>query len=272
MVDKLQIIHVTALIIQTYYDKLRSLSIDNLENDPEYDKTVFKLIKCVEGESTLYQELSDKDINSGLNYFNQNGIHSWIEERISSRLKEQKQIRDNPNNQNELGRVISSKIMIDVLKKVTSKILSLTDEGITDEEIDSLLLYNDVHKYHYLTTNSYIESLALSSRFCILALPSLDFHDIEEKYNVSFIEPSTSLAYDYIKASLDELINIKTEDEYFNVYLSLFETTRIEVMLPYLNKEYLNKLSNHLDTLNMSNNLSVRKIKRLIRKQKEELE
>ena len=272
MVSKLQIASVSSTIVETYYEKLRQMSFNLQESDAEYDITVDKLKKCVQGEEQIYHELTDKEISEGLAYFKENGMHSSIDGRVNYKINEIYRERKYRGISVELGNMIASKVMIDVLKNVTNKLLALNNKEIPEEDIDTLFLYHEMYKYHCLTTNKYIEKLALEARFCILALPTIDFKQIESSFNVFFIENSTQIAYNYIIASIQELLKLHSEDKYLNVYLTLFETSRVEIMLPYLNKEYLIKLTNYLNGLNIKEeDASVRRIRKLINKRKEEL-
>ena len=75
----------------------------------------------------------------------------------------------------------------------------------------------------------------------------------------------------YIRDSIEELNNINEEDVYLNKYTEIFETSRIEIMLPYLNKDGLMKLSLYLNNLKINNN-TITSVKKLLIKRKEEFE
>lgn len=272
MVNKLQIISIASTFTETCYEKLRKISIANEENDPEYDMIVDKLKRCVEGENSLYQELSDEDINNGLTYFKNYGIHSNVDNRINNKLNHIYRERNNQKTSVELGMIIASKIMIDVLKNITGKLLTLDNDNVTKEDNETLLLYHDAFKYQWLTANNFIEKLAINARFCILAMPEINLKDLEKAYHTSFVKESVNLSYKYILSSIQELFNIHSDDKYLNVYLTLFEVARIETMLPYLDKDTLIKLSDYLNNLNTKeDNYALRRIKKLIKKRKEEL-
>ena len=274
MEDKLQSVSISSGIIISYYDKLRKLSFNNQEDSQEYEYLVHKLKRFVQGEASIYDELSDEEINNAIQYFKIHDINGETESRMYSKLNQQYRKRNYNNFTIQLSNLITSKIMIDVLKMVTNKLLKLsTTSDLDSEEIDILFTYNDVYKYNYLTINEYIEKIALEYKFCVLAIPTMDFKDIEKAFNADFIDKSGNITFDYIKDSIEELLKADTDDKYLYMFITLFEMSRIEVMLPYLNKEKLNELSLYLNSLNIKDeDLVIKKIRKLIKKRKEEFE
>ncbi len=261
------------MIAESYYEKLRRLSFEGEESSKEFDDTVDKLKECVHVETNAYHSLSMEEMQEAIKIFEKKGVNCSIDARIYAKLQEYIRDRARSNISVEISNIISSKIIIDVLKKVTNQLIDLDPEAVEEEEIDTLLKYNDVYKYTYLTRNKYIEKLAISGRFSILALPDIKFEDVENHYNMHFVKECAHLAFSYIQDSLNELINNNSEDKYTKVYISVFEIARIEVMLPYLDKDNLIKLSEYVDELDFKKDDSnYDRIKRLIRKRKEEFE
>ena len=271
MDNKLHFAYLSSAIIETYYIKLRELSYQFEEDSPEYTATINKLKKAVEGEAEMYDELTDEEIQEAIKYFDTFGIKNVTESRMRSQLNQTNRIRHDSIQNVTLGNAITAKIIIDVLKRTTFKILKLKDSNLPDDDIECLLLYNDLYKYNYLTGNNYIEKLALDCNYDILSLPNIRFEDIESKFKTEFIGKSAALTLNYIKDSINELLNIKTDDENLRIYMTLFEVSRIETMIPYLNKEALISLSNYLSSLN-EHNEALKKIKELVKKRKEEFE
>ena len=270
MDNKLHFAYLASAVIETYYIKLRELSYQFEEDTPEYEAIVNKLKKAVYGESEMYDELTNAEIQEAIKYFDTFGIKNVTEARMCSKLNQNNRKRHNTIQNIELGNVITSKIIIDVLKRTTIKILKLKDRNLPDDDIECLLLYNDLYKYNYLTGNDYIEKLAIDCKYDILSLPNISFEDIESKFKIEFIRQSAALTLNYIRDSIKELLNIKTDDENLRIYMTLFEISRIETMLPYLDKKTLISLSSYLSSLN-ENNEALRKIKELVNKRKEEL-
>lgn len=272
MDNNLHFAYIASLLIETYYIKLRELSYQNQEDSPEYEEIINILKKAIQGENEIYNELTIVEINNAINYYNQNKPKNVTEVRMRGQLRQTLRKSHNTEFNINLGNIITSKIIIDVLKRTLFKILKLKELNAPEEDIEALLLYNDIYKYNYLTGNEYIEKLALEYKFDILSLPNIKFDDIESKFETQFIKNSTNIAFEYIKDSIYELVNFKSNDKYLSIYINLFEVSRVEVMLPYLTKDSLVRLSNYLNHLHPNeNNDALNKIKRLVAKRKEEL-
>lgn len=262
--------------ITAYYQKLIKLTLNGMTESDEYQETIDKIKYMAQEENSIYKKLTPKEIKAIVEYFNQNEVQNDTDARIYTRTNDQNRLNDKNNinidNQVPLSAVISSKIIIDVLKIVNTKILDLeiTDD-ITEEDIIMLNAYNSVYKYKYLTANSFIEQLSLDNNFDIEEIPTINLYNIEKELNIEIISKAQNTFFNYIFSSIKELINLVSNDRHLYLYASLFELSRIEVMLPYLNKENLTKLSLHLSNLNINSN-SIIKVKKLINKRKEELE
>lgn len=273
MVDNLQIISITSLIIQNYYQQLKELSYQNRENDPEYEIIIDKLKQGVKGEKEIYHSLSDEDLEKGLAYFKKNGLNSDLDVRINLKLSQLNNERKCNKVHAELDNIILAKIMLDVFKTITERLLSIDSNDVSAEEIEELLLKNNICKYYYLTINDLIEEIALECRFDILAMPTIDLSRLEKDLNMPIIKGMSEFAYNCIITSLNHLLKRDAENkDSKNTYLKIYETTKIEILLPYLNKEHLIKLSIYFDELNIDkDNIVFRKIRKQIKKQKEKL-
>lgn len=273
MDNKLHFAYLSSAVIETYYIKLRELSYQNEEDSQEYEDTINKLKKATQGENEIYRELTDEDIDSAIKYFNENKPKNVTEVRMRSKLNRVYRSRHVSEYENTLGNIITSKIVIDVFKRLTYKILKLKSSELSEETIETLLLYNDIYKYNYLNGTDHIERIALEYKFDILSMPNIKFTEIEETFQIEFLKKSAEINFNYIKDSIEELLNIKTEDKYLELYITLLELSRVETMLPYLNKDMLIKLSDYLNNLNLrENNDILKKIRRIVDKRKEEFE
>ena len=274
MTQKLQSAYIASTIIEKFYDKLREISCLQNEDSSEYTTIINKLKKSVIAEDMIYDELSLEEATTAYNKLNENKTSDPVGVRMRYKLSQAIIKKQNTSINIVLSNMISSKIIIDVLKRVTLKIAKLSETAVGEGFIDILLLYNDIYKYSYLTSNSYIEKLALEYEYDILSLPDIHFSDVEKKYGILFVKESSNIALNYIEGSIRELLDMRTDDEHLKVYVMILEVSRIEVMLPYLNKESLILLSSYLNNLNITpdNDMVFKKIKKLLNKRKEELE
>ena len=273
MSNELTQVGLASMIVELFYVTLRELSFEDKEDTEEFRSIVLKLRSIIPNENKIYSELSNEDIVFALNSFIKTETDNLVKQRIYSRIKDLYRKRTNTTTVTELGNIISTKILIDVLKELNRKLYGLIDSNLETEEQERLLSYANVYKYNYLTANPFIEDLALKANFNIEALPDIKFDEVEKSFQLKFVEKSTELFLSYVKDSIKELISAESRDEYLNVHVTLFEISRVEVMLPYLTKSNLEDLSHFIETLEYKNkDVAIRNIKKLIKKRKEELE
>lgn len=277
MTNNLFNISVASTIITGYYQKLINLALTYCEDSSEFKDTIEKLKECVRVEHDFYLALDDNDINEYFKHIkNKTSFSNKIDGRIYMRISNIKKIYEgNPviDGDKLLSSIISSKITIDVLKNVEQKIIEINNTDTMDEEDKAFLsLYSKYYKFHYLSANPFIENLAFDNEFDIAKIPSYSYQDIEDSFKVKFVNNIQGNFYNYIIASLDELANIQSDDKYLLIYTKLFETARIESMLPYLNIDSLNKLISYINNHNIkyNSNSALTKVRKLIMKRKEE--
>ena len=273
MNERIQKARLSSAIVETYYIKLRELSYQNKENTSEFDEIIDILKKATLTEKETYDELSDEEIATTIQEFKNSDVQNVTEARMYDKLNASYRKRNNTEFTISLGNIITSKIIIDVLKTVIFKIINLTSVGASEEDIELMLTYNDIYKYNYLTANEYTEQLSLQYKFDVLALPDIEFDEIEKKFKTQFVNKAADLFYNYITDSINELLEVETDDQFVNLHVTLFEMSRIEVVLPYLDKVHLTKLANYLNELkSKKDNNVMKKIRIIVNKRKEEFE
>ena len=262
-------IKIASAIVSTYYKMLMNFAANDMENTKEYNDTLYKLKKAINGENNIYEDLTKEDYDELIKYYEDYELENSTDARIYTKVRNYQRL-NMPNavvidGDILLSSAITTKVLIDVLKLTNNKI-----DNLDDYDKDIIKIYSNIMKYTYLSSNCYIENLALKNNYNIEDMPVINFYMIEKVSNVKFMEYAQDLFMQYIKDSIEELNNID-EDEYLNKYTEIFELSRIEVMLPYLNKESLVKLAIFLNNLNINNN-EITKVKKLINKRKEEFE
>ena len=262
-------VKIASTIVSCYYKRLMDLAANNLEGTEEQKEIISKLKKAINGENNIYEDLTKEDYDEIIKYYQDHELENSMDARIYLKIRNYQRQNTghdiNIDNGILLSSAITTKLLIDVLKTVNRKIDNLQDQ---DREI--IKIYSNIMKYTYLSSNSYIERIALENNFNIEEIPVINFYLIEKVSNVKFMDYAQDLFIEYITDSIEELNNIASEDEYLNKYTEILELSRIEVILPYLNKESLMKLSLYLHNLQI-NNSSITKVKRIIDKRKEEL-
>lgn len=270
-------ISLSSLIITATYQRLINMDYADLAGSSEYQEMITKLERYISVEADYYSMLTSDDINNYFNLLkNVTSFNNQVDGRIYTRMNDIRRIRmNNPlvNDKVLLSSIISSKLTIDILKNVNAKIADLAkNKELDDTDVYMLELYHKRYKYHYLTSNSYIEDLSLKNNFDIEKLPSYTYYEVEREYGFEFVDNIQNNFYDYVMASLDELSGIQSNDKYLVSYISLFELARIEAVIPYLSLDSLNKLLLyiHQHMTKYDSNSALRRARKIIHKKKEE--
>ena len=265
-----------SMLVEMYYNKIRSLLCAKQEDTSEFKDLVIKLRNCVNVENNEYHLLSEKDIRTIFMELDKNGIDNNVDVRVSNKIINEKKLRGNFKVKNGvmLSDAITTKVIIDILKRIDKKIEFLKTEGeLNDEDIFTLEIYNNAHKINYLSSNNYIEAIALKYFFNVTRIPTIYFNEIEEKFEMNFVTQSKQIFLNYAKDSIQEIANFKNNNEYLTAYASLFELSRTEVILEYLDYDNVKKLLAFLDyNYESDNNEMLNTAKILIKKRKEELQ
>ena len=270
-------ISTASLIITSSYNKLISLALADMEESEEYQEYNEKIKKYVSYENELYQSLSEKDINEYDTLMqNISRFDNQVDARIYSRINDIKRIKNNQpviNNNILLSSIISSKLTIDILKNVDHIINNLTENEELDEtDITMLNLYKKRYKYHYLTSNYFIEKLSIEHNFELNNIPSYSYEAIEDRFDIRFLDNIQNNFYNYVITSLEELANMHSDNKYVLIYSSIFEIARIESIIEYLDLNSLNKLFRFINEhkTKYDCNSALRKVRKIIIKKKEE--
>ena len=265
-----------SMLVEMYYNKIRSLLCAKQEDTSEFKDLVIKLRNCVNVENNEYHLLSEKDLRTIFTGLDKNGIDNNVDVRVSNKIINEKKLRGNFKVKNGvmLSDAITTKVIIDILKRIDKKIEFLKTEGeLNDEDIFTLEIYNNAHKINYLSSNNYIEAIALKYFFNVSRIPTIYFNEIEEKFEMNFVTQSKQIFLNYAKDSIQEIANFKNDNEYLTAYASLFELSRTEVILEYLDYDNVRKLLAFLDyNYESDNNEMLNTAKILIKKRKEELQ
>ena len=248
-----------------------------MEESNEFKYEIKKIKKYYEAERKEYDRVTEKELDTYFNNFTDGKIKNLLDMREFSKLKERKRVIDGNivvGDNILLSSIISGKIAIDIIKDVEDKIDSMLFAGKIDEEdLNVLKLYNRRYKYHYLTSNNFVEGVALEQNFDLDKIQKIDFQEIEEAFNIRITDKSQGIFFEYIKDSLDDLVNINTNDKYETNYLSMLYVAKIKSILPYLNKEYLIKASYLFDdnSYKFEKNSAIVKVKKMVNRRKDEL-
>lgn len=261
-------IKIASTIVTTYYKMLMNLASQDKDKTDEFYEIIDKLKKAVDGEEQLYNNLTSEEYDELIKYYQGNKLQSSTDARIYIRVKNYQRLNLPSliiyDKNILLSSVITAKLIIDVLKMVNQKIDDLEDN---DKEI--IKLYANIINITYLSSNEFIEKIALNNDFDINEIPVINFSNIEKTFNVKFINEAQDLLMQYVNDSYEELNSLNYEDEYLNEYTKLLELSRIEIMIPYLNKDNLLRVK---ELCNTGNSDLFTEIKKLIKNKEKDFE
>ena len=266
-----------SFLVLSHYNHLKNMSLMGMEDSPEFDKCIDKLKHCVSVENKEYEKVSAEDIDTYLKKAKEHDIIDQIDARSYLKINERKKVLDGHRLIGDnllLSQVIASKLYIDILKDADLKVNSLSENEVLDyEDIEMIKNYHISYKYYYLSSNRYLEQIAIDNKFDIQKIQSYTFEDIENIYDIKFTDKLQNVIYDYIVSAIDELANLETEDKYLLLYKSILNVARVKATLPYLDVDSLNKVMELYkdNKYSYDSNGALRKVKKLVKKRKEEL-
>lgn len=245
--------------ICSLYEELVCLTICNSEHTDEYYKNIELLRKYIEDETNTYDKLSYDDIDI---YFTRireedTSLFDSVKSRYYSKLKERKDIFDD-NVLYEypftLDTAISGKILLEALVKVEKQFLDKDGNVIQDEVIYDLYSYHKAHRFTLLSSNDFLERLAVDFDFNICEIPNISFDKIKSNFKCdnSFNNSLNKTLYLMGIEIINTLINDNNERDVYNVYSNMLYLSELEVILNYLDKLYLDRLVNYCKIININ--------------------
>ncbi len=274
MNDKINSARLSTFILVEYYKKLIDLACNFLDESDEFKELIDKINNAIRVENEMYENISLDEINKCLDDIKDIKIADDLIARYYSKLNYQKRIKDGGKVIDDrilLSALISAKISIDLLKILENMINNLeTNEKIDENDIYMLKMHHINNKYLYFTSNNFLERYAIEYNFDINKIPAISFRDIEEKFNVSFINNIGIIFTNYVIDSMNEIKNLKSDNKYYLSYKSMMELARVEAILPYLDIKAIKNIEDKYDYKN-DTDITIRAIKKKIKKRKEEL-
>lgn len=262
----------TSILVELY-DKLLDLSCSFQEESNEYSELIIRIKHCIKIENEAYEKLSKDELNKCFDEIKGIIIDNDFMARYCGRISYYKKLMDEgiDNDKGLLSGVISAKLTIDLLKKLNIIILDVyNNPDISDDEKDMILMHHISNKFLFLTSNPFLEEYATNYNFNIDLIPEISFNDIEEEFNVNFMDSVSNTLATYIMDGIHELQVLNNDDKYFVAYKSLMEMARVDASLPYLDLKSIKMIEDNYDYL-YDKSIVISNIKRKIRARKEEL-
>ena len=254
--------------ICSLYEELVCLTICNNEHTDEYFKNMELLRKLIDDETNTYDKLNDNDLITYFNRITEEDMSKFdsVKSRYYSKLKERKDLIDN-NKCYEypftLDTAISGKILLDALVKLEKQFLDKDGKLIQDDIIYELYSYHKAHRFTLISSNDFLERIAIDFDYNILSIPNISFDTIKKNFKCGK-EFSKYLNRTLFLIGI-EIIKGNNNDTY-DIYTNMLYMSELEVIVSCLDDIYIDKLSKYLNIININSCSNGKYIKRLIKK------
>lgn len=254
------------------YEELVCLTICDNEHTLEYIKNIELLSNLIDDETITYDKLDDEDIIKYFNRINMEDMSKFdsVKSRYYSKLKERKEILDDDKLSLypfTLDTAISGKILLDSLVKLEKQFLDKDGNIIQDDIFYELYSYHKAHRFTLISSNDFLERLAVDFDYNILEIPNISFDVIKKnfKYGKDFSKYLNRTLFLMGIEIINTIIKSKNNDTY-DIYTNILYMLELEVIISYLDDIYIDKLNNYSSILNVDSYSNGKYIKRLIRK------
>lgn len=250
------------------YEMLIYLTIENkcLNTSSDYKKCIDKLKELIQEEDIVYDKLNEDQLDT---YFKNilDDLSEWdnVKKRYYLKLKERIDLLDISNYSDypfTLNTVIFGKILLETLLKL---------ENILKKDNSSLYSYHSTIKYGLMSSNDFLEKLALDFNYDLQSIPNITFDKIKNNfnYNNNFYNNLNNLLYLDTIDVIDMILNSNNDLNIENIYNNLFNISRLEVLIKYLDNNSLKKINNYLRNYTKINNkINYKYVKQILSQKK----
>ena len=173
-------------------------------------------------------------------------------------LKERKNILDSTNVSDypfTIDTVIYGKILLDALVKVDKQLLDKDDSTVQNDFIYDLYSYHKAHKFTLLSTNDFLERIAVDFNFNLSDMPSISFDRIKNNFRLgnNFNKYLNKILYIIGIETINNLVNSKYSFDVNSIYTNMLYIAELEVIISYLDKLYLDKLNVYCNSIDIEN-------------------
>lgn len=290
LIDKFKNCYEISSVIVSKYNELYSIMCEYcLEDSSIYESYVSDIWELILDEYNIYNNLTLNDIDVMLrtiekNTWDEDIVGLRIKSKLESSMKFYTKVRINkyilkldiiPDciEFNMFSSLISL-IDIEMMRRVKLKLDKLIADNYNDLSfINSLYKeFNEIMIFQALN-NNLTEVIYFNSNMDIDMIPNIDINNL-----VNFIGEILKLDNDYYfsadndflvglaKITIDRLVSEKFDNNSNTILNCLTLITRLEVMIDYLNKDYLNILLNYCNDVRNDNEFGINQIINVINK------
>lgn len=258
--------------ICSLYEELVCLTICNNEHTDEYFKNMELLKNLIDDETNTYDKLNDTDIVKYFNRIAEEDMSKFdsVKSRYYSKLKERKDLISDDNFSIypfTLDTAISGKILLDALVKLEKQFLDKDGNLIQDDIIYELYSYHKAHRFTLISSNDFLERIAIDFDYNILDIPNISFDTIKKNFKCEK-EFSKYLNRTLFLIGI-EIINTLVKgnnNDVYDIYINMLYMCQLEVIIGYLDDIYIEKLNRYSEVINVNNYDNGKYIKKMIKK------
>lgn len=255
--------------ICSIYEELVCLTICDNEHTLEYIKNIELLNKLIDDETNVYDRLSYVNLVKYFDAIDVNDINNFdsVKSRYYSKLKERKNILEDDYYSDypfTLNTAISGKILLDALVKLEKRFLN--NDNNNDMYFD-LYSYHKAHKFTLISSNDFLERLALDFDFNLIDIPNISFDVIKRNFNYegNFSKYLKDMLYVMAIEIINTTLYSSNKDTY-DIYTNMLYMSELEVIISYLDDRYISKLNEYYNSLDVNKYNNGKYIKKLIKK------
>ena len=250
------------------YDELVSLVLSDSEYNAEFKKKVLELESLLDDEILTYEKLDDNSANMYYDKISSSDLLDLdnVKSRYFSKIKERLNILDGINNSGypfSLNTAIMGKILLDAIKKVENNIVDNLGENPT---YDLLYSFHKTYKYSLISSNDFLERLAVDFNFNLAEIPNIGFDKIKKNFNCNdnFDNYLNNTLLIFAKDTVGMLTYDEDKPSVTSIYSNLLTISQLDVIITYLNKKNLYELLKYLKNNNIDMSNNTKYIKKLI--------
>ena len=241
------------------YEELIYLTLSDNDDGLEYLEKVEKLQDLIDDETEVYDKL---DWDSVCTYYDRISSENADEfDAIKSRYYLKIRERYNLGMPFTLDTAIVGKILLEALVETERQILEhyKYEKGNSNEnkldDVEDLYVYHSTNKYSLISSNDFIERIAVNFSFNLLSMPKISFDKIKNNFDCddSFNEKLNMKLYLLAVSIINTLIESRESYLVNEIYASILNMSQLRIIISYMSEEYLLKLSEYCNSNNIYN-------------------
>ena len=247
------------------YQKLISMILHDEENTLEYFNCIEEIKTLVEDETDTYDKLDILDLDKYFNRISEEDVSNFddVKSRYYLKLKERIDLLDSDMLYEypfTLNTAIFGKILLDSLLDVEKHFLEIeNNDKITDDNLlYKLFSFHKTYKYTLISSNDFLERLAVDFNFNLNLIPNISFDKIKENFGCdkTFYSYLNKTLYLMAIDTISTLMNDNGSVKISHLYSDLLFISQLRVICSYLDSNTYKKLMSYYELNNVKDNFN----------------